>query len=66
MKWIKQFINKTIKLNYMNLSNKGDILILKIDNKIIEVIFSHWVNKNGNGIYFYDTIGIKYSIKNII
>jgi hypothetical protein len=50
----------------MNLSNKGDILILKIDNKIIEVIFSHWFNKNGNGIYFYDTNGIKYSIKNII
>ena len=50
----------------MNLSNKGDILILKIDNKIIEVIFSHWVKKNGNGIYFYDINGIKHSIKKTI
>jgi hypothetical protein len=50
----------------MNLASKGDIFIVKIDNKIVEVIFSHWVKKNGNGIYFYDINGIKHSIKNTI
>ena len=29
----------------MNLASKGDIFIVKIDNKIVEVIFSHWVKK---------------------
>ena len=50
----------------MNLSNKGDVFILKIQNKIIEVIFSHWKKNNGNGIYFYDIKGKLYSIKNCI
>jgi hypothetical protein len=50
----------------MNLSNKGDLILLKINSKIIEVIFSHWEKNNGNGLYFYDTNGKKYSIKNTI
>jgi hypothetical protein len=50
----------------MNLSNKRDIILLKINSKIIEVIFSHWEKNNGNGLYFYDTTGKKYSIKNSI
>jgi len=50
----------------MNLSNKGDLILLKIKRKRIEVIFSYWEKNNGNGLYFYDTNGKKYSIKNTI
>jgi len=50
----------------MNTTNKGDIFILKINNKIIKIVFNHWQKKNGNGIYFYDIKGDKYSIKDII
>jgi hypothetical protein len=50
----------------MNISKKGDLIILNINKKIIEVYFSHWEKNNGNGTYFYDINGIKYSIKNSI
>jgi hypothetical protein len=46
----------------MNLSNKGDILILKNGQ---EVIFSHWESKGNNGVYFFDTLGKKYHIKEL-
>jgi hypothetical protein len=46
-------------------SSKGDIVIIKIDGKVMEKQFSHYEKKNGNGGYFYTTDGIKHHIKQI-
>lgn len=45
---------------------KKEIIILKIDGKIIEKRFSHYEKKNGNGGYFYTTDGQKYNLKQIL
>lgn len=45
--------------------NKNELVILKIEGKIIEKYFSHFEKQNGNGVYFFTTDGIKHHINQI-
>ena len=47
----------------MIITNKGDLILLVINNKIVEVTFSHWEKPHNNGEYFFDIKGNRYSIK---
>ena len=42
--------------------NKNELVILKIEGKIVEKYFSHYEKQNGNGVYFFTTDGVKHHI----
>jgi hypothetical protein len=45
---------------------KNEIVLLKINNKVVEKIFSHWLSNNNNGTVFYTTDGCKHKISELI
>lgn len=50
----------------MDLSTKNQTITLNQKFNFKEVIFSHWEKKHGNGLYWFDIEGNKYSISDII
>ena len=50
----------------MDLSTKNQTITLNQKFNFKEVIFSHWEKKHGNGMYWFDIEGNKYSISDII
>ena len=61
---IQEILNyHTLKLITMYIGiNKNELVILKIEGKIVEKYFSHYEKQNGNGVYFFTTDGVKHHI----